>query len=250
MAKRAIGLAIFALSFMAGQDMVQVKLKNGSSVKGEFIGTYMDHVHLLVGESIVYYKCEDINYITKSHILAFDYDCSKNTVTPEILFPPKINPMTGEWETTVPDLFNPEKRKVEKKQEKEKVVKKTTSNQNDLVVKQMESLKNSFKGAQQKIENSVDAIKHNTKPFPEPEAKPQPSLEERNRVSVETSLDGSTSPLTEDQIRRLIKKEVRKEIRKALPYEIRKHKEERQSKFFQNVLLGCAAWFFFMMILG
>ena len=71
---------------MVAQDMVQVKLKNGSSVKGEFIGTYMDHVHLLVGESIVYYKCEDINYITKSHILAFDYDCSKNTVTPEILF--------------------------------------------------------------------------------------------------------------------------------------------------------------------
>ena len=226
---------------MAGQDMVQVKLKNGSSVKGEFIGTYMDHVHLLVGESIVYYKCEDINYITKSHILAFDYDCSKNTVTREILFPPKINPMTGEWETTVPDLFNPEKRKVAKK---------TTSNQNDLVVKQMESFKNSFKEAQQKIENSVDAIKHNKKPFLEPEAKPQPSLEERNRVSVETSLDGSTSPLTEDEIRRLIKKEVRKEIRKALPYEIRKHKEERQSKLFQNVLLGCGAWFFFMMMLG
>ena len=97
MVKKAIGLAFFALSFIAGQDMVQVKLKNGSNVKGEFIGTYMDHVHLLVGESIVYYKCEDINYITKSHILAFDYDCSKNTVTPEILFPPKINPMTGEW---------------------------------------------------------------------------------------------------------------------------------------------------------
>ena len=67
---------------------------------------------------------------------------------------------------------------------------------------------------------------------------------------METSLDGSTSPLTEDEIRRLIKKEVRKEIRKALPYEIRKHKEERQSKLFQNVLLGCGAWFFFMMMLG
>ena len=241
MAKRAIGLAFFAFSFMVSQDIVQVKLKNGSSVKGEFIGTYMDHVHLLVGESIVYYKCEDINYITKSHILAFDYNCSKNTVTPEILFPPKINPMTGEWETTVPDLFN---------SEKGKVAKKTTSNQNDLVVKPMESLKNSFKEAQQKIENSVDAIKHNTKPFLEPEAKPQPGLEERNRVSVETSLDGSTSPLTEDEIRKLIKKEVRKEIRKVLPYEIRKHKEERQSKLFQNVLLGCGAWFFFMMMLG
>ena len=250
MAKRAIVLAFFALSFMAGQDMVQVKLKNGSSVKGEFIGTYMDHVHLLVGESIVYYKCEDINYITKSHILAFDYNCSKNTVTPEILFTPKINPMTGEWETTVPDLFNSEKGKDAKKQEKEKVVKKTTSNQNDLVLKPMESLKNSFKGAQQKIENSVGAIKHNTKPFLEPEVKPQPSLEERNRISVETSIGGSPPPLTEDDIRRLIKKEVRKEIRKALPYEIRKHNEERASKRFQNILLGCAAWFFFMMMLG
>ena len=114
----------------------------------------------------------------------------------------------------------------------------------------MESLKNGFKEAQQKIENSVDAIKYNTKPFLEAEVKPQPSLEERNRVSVETSLDGSTSVLTEDEIRKLIKKEVRKEIRKALPYEIRKHKEERQSKLVQNVLLGCGAWFFFMMMLG
>tara|TARA_B100000427_G_scaffold316881_1_gene312393 strand:+ start:620 stop:1387 length:768 start_codon:yes stop_codon:yes gene_type:complete len=253
--KRAIGLALFSLSTIAGQDMVQVKLKNGSSVKGEFIGTYMDHIHLLIDETIVYYKCEDVNYITKSHIYGFDYDCSKNTVTPEILFPPQINPMTGEWETTIPDIFDPEKRKVAQRNEKikQKAVNKTSGNQNDLAEKQMESLNNLSKKAQQKIKEGVGFINHNTKAFLEPDPKPQPSLEEKeekNSLFVETSIGGPPPPLTEDEIRRLIKKEVRKQVRKALPYEIRKHNEEKQSKRFQNILLGCAAWFFFIMMLG
>ena len=39
----------------------------------------------------------------------FEYDCSKNTVTEDILFPPQLNPMTGEWEVLVPDFLNPDK---------------------------------------------------------------------------------------------------------------------------------------------
>ena len=40
------------------------------------------------------------------------------------------------------------------------------------------------------------------------------------------------------------------EDRKVLPYEIKKHKETKQNKLFQNVLLGCGAWFIFMIILS
>ena len=61
--------------------------------------------------------------------------------------------------------------------------------------------------------------------------------------------DGAVS-FSEDEIRRFIKKEVRKELRKALPYEIKKHKEQRQNKLFQNILLGCGAWFLFMIMLS
>ena len=92
----------------------------------------------------------------------------------------------------------------------------------------MESLKNSFKEAQQKIENSVDGVKHNTKPFLEPKAKPQPSLEERNRVSVETSLDGSTSPLTEAEIRKLIKKKFEKRLGK--PYHMKSENTKKKNR--------------------
>ena len=33
-------------------------------------------------------------------------------------------------------------------------------------------------------------------------------------------------------------------------YEIEKHKEQRQNKLFQNILLGCGAWFLFMIMLS
>jgi hypothetical protein len=38
----------------------------------------------------------------------FDYDCSKNTVTADILFPPEFDPMTGEMTQMLPDVFNPD----------------------------------------------------------------------------------------------------------------------------------------------
>ena len=98
--------------------MVQVKLKDGSTIGGEFIGTYMQHVHLLTGEDINYFKCDNIQFVTKTDDLnAFEYDCSKNTISADILFPPQLNPMTGEWETVIPRVFNPRKRKVLAKEE-------------------------------------------------------------------------------------------------------------------------------------
>ena len=109
--KKTTVFLLLAISFLGGQNTVQVKLKNGTTATGEFVGTYMDHVHLLISEKIDYFKCDDIQSITKSHIYSFNYYCNKNTVSADILFPPQLNPMTGEWETIIPDVFNPKKRK-------------------------------------------------------------------------------------------------------------------------------------------
>ena len=125
MVKKVFAMYLFAISFLAGQSIVQVKLKNGTTVDGEFIGTYMEHVHLLTGENINYFKCDDIQSVTKSgYINLLEYDCSKNTVSADILFPPQLNPMTGEWETIIPDVFNPKKRKVLAKEEEKLAIQK------------------------------------------------------------------------------------------------------------------------------
>jgi len=100
-----------AFSFLFGDTNVQIRLQNGQKSKGEFIGTYMNHVHILIGEKIIYYACDDITSITYadegfSYGNKFDYDCSKNTVTADILFPPELDPMTGEITQMLPDVFN------------------------------------------------------------------------------------------------------------------------------------------------
>ena len=104
---------LMAFSFLFGDNNVQVRLENGQKAQGEFIGTYMNHVHILIGEKIIYYACGDIISITSaseglSYGKGYDYDCSKNTVTADILFPPAFDPMTGEMTQMLPDVFNPD----------------------------------------------------------------------------------------------------------------------------------------------
>ena len=104
---------LMAFSFLFGDNIVLVRHGNQQVAQGEFIGTYMNHVHILVGEKILYYACDDIISITYasevvSYGKGYDYDCSKNTVTADILFPPELDPMTGEWAQMLPDVFNPE----------------------------------------------------------------------------------------------------------------------------------------------
>ena len=110
---KSIALLMMTLSFLFGDDNVQVRHGNQQVAQGEFIGTYMNHVHILVGEKIIYYACDDIISITNasegiSYGKGFDYDCSKNTVTADILFPPEFDPMTGEMTQMLPDVFNPD----------------------------------------------------------------------------------------------------------------------------------------------
>ena len=111
---RSIALPLLmAFSFLFGDNNVQVRLENGQKDQGEFIGTYMNHIHILVGEKIIYYACDDIVSITNasegiSYGKGYVYDCSKNTVTADILFPPELDPMTGEMAQMLPDVFNPD----------------------------------------------------------------------------------------------------------------------------------------------
>ena len=99
---------MLTLSLLFGNDPILIKLENGKELQGVFIGTYMDHVHVLKGERLYYYACDDIRSITSALGETFEYDCSENTVTAEILFPPELNPMTGEWTQKLPDVFNPD----------------------------------------------------------------------------------------------------------------------------------------------
>ena len=98
-------------NFLLCQEVI-LQFQNGQTKQGEFIGTYMNHVHLLMGEDLLYFSCKDINKVLKvkpnQEFESFSYDCNENTVTADVLFPPFLNPMTGEWETNIPDVFNSE----------------------------------------------------------------------------------------------------------------------------------------------
>jgi hypothetical protein len=103
---------LMAFSLLFGDNIVHVRHGDQQKAQGEFIGTYMNHVHILVGGEIIYYACDDIVSITYasegfSYGKGYDYDCSKNTVTADILFPPELDPMTGEMAQILPDVFNP-----------------------------------------------------------------------------------------------------------------------------------------------
>jgi len=106
-------LFVMIFSFLFGDANVQIRLQNGQISKGEFIGTYMNHVHILVEEKIIYYACDDIISITYTssgwnYGQSYDYDCNLNTVTADILFPPEFDPKTGEMMQMLPDVFNPD----------------------------------------------------------------------------------------------------------------------------------------------
>ena len=110
---KSVALLMMTFSFLFGDDNVQVRHGDQQVAQGEFIGTYMNYVHLLAGEKIIYYACDDIisiTSITSTKLIGkvFEYDCSKNTVTADILFPPAFDPMTGEMTQMLPDVFNPD----------------------------------------------------------------------------------------------------------------------------------------------
>ena len=111
MTKHLIYFHLFFLSTLCASDMVKVKLKSGHIGRGEWIGTYSGHVHLLIEDNVYYYACNEILSVMvddeTSIEEAFVFDCNENSVSSDILFPPEIDPMTGEWTQNIPDIFNP-----------------------------------------------------------------------------------------------------------------------------------------------
>jgi len=266
-AKKTIFFLLLATSSPMGQEMIQVKLKNGKTIDGEFIGTYMEHIHLLIGKNINYFKCDDIQSVTEpGYINVFEYDCNKNTVTADILFPPQLNPMTGEWEAVIPDLFDPKKRKLLAKKEIEKLTVVERPSSEDKSGQENPTEKPNFK-TKNILEKQIEKTKKNLQEVVNTKTKSTMSSvfykdgeEETYQDKIKANQDPlflpaatsdtPTSNLSEDELRRFIKSEVRKEIRKTLPYEVRRHKEQNQNKLFQNILLGCGAWFLFMIMLS
>ena len=112
MTKHLICFNLLFLSSLYASDMVKVKLKSGYMGRGEWIGTFSGHIHLLIEDKVYYYACDEILSIMaddKTNIQeAFVYDCSENSVSSDILFPPEIDPMTGQWTQNIPDIFNPD----------------------------------------------------------------------------------------------------------------------------------------------
>ena len=112
MTKHLIYIYICLLSTLCASDMVKITLRSGHTGQGEWIGTYSGHVHLLIEDNVYHYDCNEILSVMiddKANIEeAFVFDCSENSVSSDILFPPEINPMTGEWTQNIPDIFNPD----------------------------------------------------------------------------------------------------------------------------------------------
>ena len=58
-------LSILLVSNILFCQEVILQFKNGQAKKGDFVGTYMNHVHLLIGEDLLYFSCEGINKVLK-----------------------------------------------------------------------------------------------------------------------------------------------------------------------------------------
>ena len=176
-------LILLVSNFPLSQEVI-LQFQNGQAKQGEFIGTYMNHVHLLIGEDLLYLSCEDINKIlrVKSNlgVESFNYNCSENTVTADILFPPFLNPMTGEWETNIPDVFNSEiqlnqigesKKQSESKISEFEIKKLIRATVKKEISKEREIINSYIQANQNKISKLKDEIKSlkkkrsNTKPF-------------------------------------------------------------------------------------
>ena len=228
--RKKIFFPLLVFSFLGAQEVIEIKLIDGKVIRGEFVGTYMGYIHLLNGDNLSHFDCNDVQTATKfGYVNIFEYDCSKNTVTKEMLFPPQLNPMTGKWEVFIPDFLNPEE------------IREST--------KKREKLNSDFISKQKTIDKpNVNKTTLNR------------NLKQRNNdnklvgkssySSSERVVFNFTDKLTEQELRKIIKKEVRKELKRVLPYEIKKHKETKQNSLFQNVLIGCGAWFLIMLMLS
>ena len=97
---------VFNLSIVLATEVSFFFKEKREVVRGEFLGTYMNHIHVLVNDKVEYFSCESIKEVKSISGLRLSYNCDENTLSEEILFPPELDPMTGEWTANIPDVFN------------------------------------------------------------------------------------------------------------------------------------------------
>ena len=86
---------VFNLSIGLATEVNFFFKEKKETVRGEFLGTYMNHVHVLIDDKIEYFSCESIEIVKSDSGLPLSFDCDENTLSEEILFPPELDPMTG-----------------------------------------------------------------------------------------------------------------------------------------------------------
>ena len=163
---------IFNLSIVLATEVNFFSKEKREVVRGEFLGTYMNHIHVLVNDKVEYFSCESIKEVKSISGLRLSYNCDENTLSEEILFPPELDPMTGEWTANIPDVFNAallEEKKQKEVEKKTVIQKKPKEDVNNLtkitptliesqtkeVVLEANLLNPSFPG----LETTVDNIK-------------------------------------------------------------------------------------------
>ena len=187
---------IFNLSIVLATEVSFFFKEKREVVRGEFLGTYMNHIHVLVNDKVEYFSCESIKEVKSISGLRLSYNCDENTLSEEILFPPELDPMTGEWTANIPDIFNAAL--LEEKKQKE-VEKKTV--------------------IQKKPKEDVNNLTKITPPLiesPTKEVVLETNLLNPSFPGLETTVDnikkGETEKyyLTEKEIRVLVQKEIEK----------------------------------------
>ena len=189
---------IFNLSIGLANEVNFFFKEKEEVVRGEFLGTYMNHIHVLVNDKVEYFSCESIKDVKYNSGVPLSYNCDENTLSEEILFPPELDPMTGEWTANIPDVFNA----TLLQEKKQKEVKKKTVIQN-------------------KPKETVESLTKITPPLIESLSKKvvlETNLLNPGFPGLETKVDNIKKEetekyyLTEKEIRVLVQKEIEKAL--------------------------------------
>ena len=81
---------IFNLSIVLATEVSFFFKEKREVVRGEFLGTYMNHIHVLVNDKVEYFSCESIKEVKSISGLRLSYNCDENTLSEEILFPDSV----------------------------------------------------------------------------------------------------------------------------------------------------------------